>query len=174
MNGELSERRSDVIGHPFRLSGFSSIQLSWRFASPDPGFLGRLRFLSSQLDLESIASGTNHRKGFALMSQSHQMTLARLKNCADQHTVEGCDHLTQSVSAQLSGYSKVRKRFCTRFGCFRAVRMFKSALDPCLIFGSRILQNSCTCTSFNYGGEMHFTIQIDCFNDIFQALTPST
>ena len=56
MSGELSETRSDALGHPFCLSDSYSILLSWRFASPDRGVRGWVRLGNSRLDLEMISS----------------------------------------------------------------------------------------------------------------------
>ena len=50
--------------------------LSWRFALPERGVWGQMRLWNSRLYPEMIASGTNHRNDYTLMSQSHQMTLA--------------------------------------------------------------------------------------------------
>jgi len=58
----------------------------------------------------------------------------------------------------------------------RAVMMLKWVPCPCLVFGSRLVQNSCICT-FKFlknGGEMNFSIKTAFVDEIFLALIPMT
>jgi len=127
---------------------------------PDRNVWGLVRLWSSQPDLEMIASGTQLPKGFALMSQSHLMTLVMCKTCAIHHYVEGCNHVTCSVRAWLAANAKVKKWFYTRFGnILRTVMMLKSAPCPCLVFGSRLVQNNWICIFFKNCGEMNVAIK---------------
>ena len=59
---------------------------------------------------------------------------------------------------------------------FRGVMMLKSAPCPCLVNGSRLVQNSCMCTFFKDGGEMtrNFTIKTAFVDEIFLAWIPTT
>jgi len=45
-----------------------------------------------------------------------------------------------------------------------------------LVFGFKLVQNSCICTSFNVNdvGEINFMIKTADFFEIFLALTPTT
>jgi len=56
----------------------------------------------------------------------------------------------------------------------RDVMVLKSAPCRCLVFGSRLVQNSCICTFFEDGGKMNFTIKTAFFSENFLALTPTT
>ena len=53
----------------------------------------------------------------------------------------------------------------------RAVKMLKSAPCPCLVFGSRLVQNSWICTFSKDDGKMNFAIKTSFFDEIFLALT---
>jgi len=53
----------------------------------------------------------------------------------------------------------------------RAIMMLKLAPCPCLVFSSRLAQNSCIYKFFMDGNEINFTIKTAFFDDIFLALT---
>jgi len=117
-----------------------------------------------------IASGTHHRKNFALMSQSHQMTLAMPK-IVPPSMLSKAAIMPRVVSERgLQRTQRSKSDFAPGLVILKAVIMLESAPCHCLVFGSRLVQNIFICTFFKDGGEMNFTIKTAFVDEIFLAL----